>query len=160
MSDPKQLLEYVIRPTLELLGLGSPAAEQLLLGTAATESRMGRYLHQINGPALGIYQMEPTTHDDLIVNYLRFHKGLLQGITLLTSTYRGTAAKELIGNLNYATAMARAHYYRVAEALPAFGDIEGQAAYWKKYYNTTKGRGTATHYTENYYRYVGDELWI
>ena len=50
---PKHLAEYVIRPSLKPLGLYSLEAEQLLLGTAAVESQLGFYLHQIKGPALG-----------------------------------------------------------------------------------------------------------
>jgi hypothetical protein len=49
------LRQYVIRPTLQRLGLWSLAAENLLLGTAAQESKLGYYLHQLEGPALGLY---------------------------------------------------------------------------------------------------------
>ena len=37
------------------------SAIDLLLGTAAQESAFGTYLRQVNGPALGAFQMEPAT---------------------------------------------------------------------------------------------------
>lgn len=67
---PAHLRDLIIRPTLVEMGHYSPAAEALLLGTAAHESHGGRYLSQIRGPARGIYQMEPATHDDLWRHYL------------------------------------------------------------------------------------------
>ena len=51
--DPGQLLALVIRPTLKYLEWDGRAAEQLVLGTAITESRL-RYIKQLGGgPALG-----------------------------------------------------------------------------------------------------------
>jgi hypothetical protein len=45
--------------------LASLNAIQLLMGTAAQESHLGTYLKQINGPALGVFQMEPNTEIDI-----------------------------------------------------------------------------------------------
>lgn len=154
------LLDHVIRPTLTRMGMAGPAAEQLVLGTAIQESLGGYYLRQLYGPALGIYQMEPATHDDLIVNFLRYRRGLLTTITQMAGEGNGTIAKEMVGNLYYATAMCRAHYYRVPEALPEFGDIAGQARYWKNYYNTYLGRGSVEEYIKNYETVTdGEDLW-
>ena len=63
----------IIRPVLKKMGRWSKAAEELLLLTCAQESHGAEYLHQINGLALGIYQMEPRTHDDNWENYLAYH---------------------------------------------------------------------------------------
>ncbi|HQO65941.1 MAG TPA: two-component regulator propeller domain-containing protein, partial [Spirochaetales bacterium] len=64
------LRDLIIRPTLVDMGHYSPEAEALLLGIAAQEARGGRYLAQLRGPARGIYQMEPATHDDLWRHFL------------------------------------------------------------------------------------------
>ena len=62
----------VIKPALEKLGLWSMAAEELVLGTAIVESA-AIYLRQHGaGPALGLWQAEPRTHDDLYTNYLSY----------------------------------------------------------------------------------------
>ena len=73
--NPNQLLRYVIKPALTLLDMESPAAEALMLGTVAQESHCGRYLHQLGkGPALGIFQMEPTTYRDIWENYIAYRQ--------------------------------------------------------------------------------------
>ncbi len=40
MLDPQHFLAYVVRPSLDSIGLWSPAAERLLLCTAITESQL------------------------------------------------------------------------------------------------------------------------
>lgn len=148
---------YVIEPTLKSLDLYSKAAVNLLLGTAAVESNMGQYLVQIRGPARGIYQMEPATHDDIWDNFLNFRADLGMGIKDFTdTTIRPVLADEMIGNLYYATAMARVHYLRVKEPLPHPDNIGGLASYWKKYYNTPEGRGRTSDFVKSFYQYIGE----
>jgi hypothetical protein len=151
---PGQLRELVIRPALESLDLYSLAAEELVLGTACQESHCGRYLHQLGaGPACGIFQMEPATHDDLWENFINPRSMLregLKGISLIQT------ADEMCFNLMYAAAMCRVHYYRVKAALPTAGNLNGQAHYWKKYYNTELGAGTVAEYVKNWRAYARD----
>jgi hypothetical protein len=155
MIDVSQLRGYVIRPVLQDLGMHSEAAENLLLGTAAQESRLGAYLHQRDdGPALGIYQMEPATHEDIWNNYLLHRPVLAHKANAFIAPSRDKT-RELIGNLNYATAMCRLHYYRVAAPLPKADDIVGLAAYWKKYYNTEGGKGSVSEFIAHYRSLVG-----
>jgi hypothetical protein len=65
-----------IGPVLRQLGLDEyrmQAAEELLLGTALQESGL-IYRRQLNnGPALGLFQMEPATHDDIWADFLTYH---------------------------------------------------------------------------------------
>lgn len=61
MINTNQLREYVIIPALSKLNAYSKDAEELLIFTCAVETNGGEYLKQIQGPALGIYQCEPTT---------------------------------------------------------------------------------------------------
>ena len=153
----KDLRELVVRPTLQHLRLWSPAAEDMVLGTAAQESGLGTYLHQVGGPALGIYQMEPATHNDLWNNYLEYRPILRKQVEDMLGTSVHDVDSEdnsLIGNLYYATAMCRIHYLRVPEAIPVHKDVKGYAAYWKKYYNTPLGAGTEQEFIDNYKRYV------
>lgn len=117
--------------------------------TAAAESECGRWLHQVGGPALGIYQMEPATHDDIWANWLRYKPGLAADV----KRYGGQAG-QLPGNLYYATAMARIHYLRRPEALPSAMDEWGLAEYYKKYYNTHLGKSTVEGAIEKYRRFA------
>ena len=147
----------IIRPVLKDLGLWSPVAENLLLGTAAQESHMGTYLDQadptIEGPAFGIFQIEKTNHDDIWDNYLVYNEDLARIVrrySLPTFSY-----KQLAGNLYYGTAMARVHYRRVKEPLPSDPtDIKAMAHYWKQHYNTPLGKGTVEEFESNYKRFV------
>jgi hypothetical protein len=138
----ENLRELVIRPALQYIELWSPAAENLVLGTALVESN-AEYLHQVKGPALGLWQMEPATHDDIWENFLKYRASLrewLQELQTPASITRG--ANELIGNLYYGAAMCRVHYYRSPRKLPDAKDAQGMAELWKAVYNTARGAGT------------------
>ena len=147
-SRSQNFLENIIRPTLNGLGLGGSAAEELLLGTAIQESSLTHRTQLGGGPGLGLFQMEPATHNDIWNNYLKYRPDLGKQVSsLLTST-------DKLGNLQnndaYATAMARVHYLRARGALPSAGDLSGQASYWKSNYNTSLGKGTTSQYVNNW----------
>jgi len=146
----KDLREAIVRPTLKKIGLWSEAAENLLLGTAAQESQMGRYLRQIGGgPGLGIFQVESSTHDDIWDNYLIYRGPLLSAVTKLT-VLQMPRTQQLVWNLYYATAIARIHYLRVPEPLPAPDDVSELGCYWKNHYNTKLGKGTVEEFVKSY----------
>lgn len=144
----RQLTEEVIEPTLRQLELFSPEAMALVLGTGMVESQY-QYIYQVpSGPALGFWQMEPDTHEDIWQNWINFRPGfrdLLENVCHLTPDSIHSS-EMMIWNLKYACAMARVHYRRVPEPIPL--DLEGQAHYWKEYYNTQLGKGTVTKYLE------------
>lgn len=153
MIHRNHLRYLVIAPTLEHLGLHSMAAENLLMGTAAQESRLGRYLAQVGGgPALGIYQIEPATHRDVWDNFLAYHADLASKVRGIASQhwFDDDPDGELVRNLAYATAIARLCYYRRPEPLPDADDLPGLARYWKQHYNTAKGAGTPMEFIANY----------
>jgi hypothetical protein len=147
-------LRELVSDVLVNMGAHSEAAVQLLLGTAAQESHLGRYLRQIQGPALGIMQMEPATHADIVANFLRFRPELGNRVLMAASMTRHDVAA-LRFNLAYSIAMARVHYMRVPAPLPAANDIAGMAGYWKRHYNTPLGRGTEQEFMENFEHLVG-----
>ena len=138
----------IVRPVLAKLVTvipATPAAEALVIGTALAESGLRRLVQQGGGPALGLYQMEPATHDDIWRSYLAFRPPLRR----LVADIGGRATRrtdDLVWNLAYATAMARIHYWRAAPPLPGASDLGRQARYWKRFYNTEAGRGTPEHY--------------
>lgn len=140
--DATQLRDHVIRPSLAAIGLWSREAEALVLGTGIVESQL-KYVKQLgSGPALGIFQMEPFTHNDLWRNYL-WGTALGMDVGNLTRSFGSyhPRAQELTGNLNYAAAMCRVHYRRIREPLPSMNAMD-MARYWKRYYNTHLGKGT------------------
>lgn len=153
-----QLREHIIWPVLEDMGLASESAVELLILTAATESHMGKYIKQVRGPALGIYQMEPQSHDDVWENFLHYKADLSAKVRKweLEQAFPYDNSYQMAGNLYYATAMARVFYLRFDKRLPDHNDIEGLAQYWKKYWNTPLGAGTVEKAINDYNKYVGN----
>jgi hypothetical protein len=165
--DQKQL-RRAIKEVLSYLGVYSKAAEELLMLTAAQETHCGKYLWQIDGPARGIFQMEPDTETDLWMNFLHYNEELTRkvgNLTMVGPGYVGTEGasrtdKKLFSkfdlkyNIAYQIAMARMQYYRHSEPLPAADDVPALADYYKKYYNTYSGAATVSEAMENYFRYA------
>jgi transposase InsO family protein len=157
----EHLRAHVIQPALRTLNLYSQDAQELLLGTAIHESACGKYLHQLGGPALGIFQVEPATHMDIWRNYLRYRHTLATRIDALASKglrfTDGTPNDEqLAANLLYSAAIARIVYLRVTEPLPSAQDVDAMARYWKQHYNTPLGAGTPEQFSSSYRKYVVD----
>lgn len=146
-KSSQDLLDMIIKPTLYDLGMDSEEAETLMLGTALAESG-GHAITQVEGPALGLWQMEPRTHNDIHENYIRYRPSLY--VRLKAAAQYGGALppvpEVMTWNARYACAMARIHYRRFQEPLPL--TIEEMAEYWKKYYNSPVGRGTVEHFIE------------
>ncbi|MBO1326846.1 hypothetical protein K2X14_17265 [Acetobacter sp. TBRC 12305] len=136
-----QFKHLVVRPVVTQIGLGTDAAVNLLTGTALAESGLV-WLAQICGPALGLFQMEPATHDDC-------WKTFLPGQPVLADALRRVAGRStpdaglMASNLAYACAMARVKYYRALPPLPAANDAAGLSAYHKQHYNTPLGAADA-----------------
>ncbi len=137
----EQFKELVVRPALHDLGMYSDDAVALLVFTCAAESNGGTYLKQIRGPALGIYQMEPETHNDIWQNYIiRSNKTLLTVMINNFGCGRQPDEERLIYDLRYATALARIHYARIPTRLPNAEDTAGIWRYYKQHYNTMDGK--------------------
>jgi hypothetical protein len=141
---PKQFRNCVIYPALNHIGLWSRAAERLLLATALVETDLAELKQRNHGPALGVYQIEPDTHDDIMMNFLAYRPRLAALVERIAA--KAPRLEQLQWNLAYATAMARLVYYRRPEPLPDVDDIQGMADYWKQHYNTEKGAGTVRHF--------------
>ena len=157
MLNPGQFIRDVIRPTLKSVDLWSPWAERLLFGTAIQESGLV-YLRQLNnGPALGVYQMEPATHDDIWNNYLRYRPVLNQAARRFSRVagipgLPRPEAGEMVTNLAYATVMCRLHYYRSPVTPIDMNSPERDANLakaWKRFYNTAGGKGTEAQFLRN-----------
>ena len=151
MLNVKQFRQLIIKPTLEPLGLWSQIVENLLVGTALQESQL-HWLAQENGPALGVYQIEPKTHDWLKA---KIHDHVLYPriITICGLCYLPNDPSALCWNLRYATVVCRFRYLEIPESLPETNNIEKIAEYYKKYYNTEAGAATAEEFVNNYNKY-------
>lgn len=148
----KDQLKATIEATLAPFPFNQKAAVNLLMGTAAQESKLGHYIYQLNnGPALGVFQMEPATFADIINNYLNYKPALKAQIIRECNIIELRPA-DLSTNLKLSIIFCRLHYLRVPAALPV--TIEGMSAYWKIYYNTHLGRGSVSQFIKSYKNYV------
>lgn len=118
---------------------------------ACVESNCGDYIKQINGPACGIFQIEPNTAKDILNNFLAFRT---QYKNKVMSTYINSMSLEenLMYNLAFSVVMCRAFFLRISESIPS--TVEKRAEYWKKYYNTVYGKGTVEDYIRKVEKYA------
>lgn len=140
MIDIKQFRENILSPSLSIIKHYSNDAEELLVFTCAAESNGGTYVKQVGGPACGIFQMEPATHHDIWVNYIRTRNELTYPIGYCLGINQIPLPERMIYDMAYATVMARIHYLRAPGKLPNKDDVEGMWEYYKKYYNTPLGK--------------------
>jgi len=137
MIPLSQVRDHIVRPALKAINAWQQASEILIVGTGLMESNYVE-LVQIGGPALGFWQMEPATAQDIWDNYLTYAAQLRSDLMKLMAPYEDKI-EQLTWNLQYAAAMARIKYLRAPDPLPAAADLEGIAAYYKKIYNTAHG---------------------
>jgi hypothetical protein len=168
--DVKHFREYIVRPTLKLMdeyipGMWSDAAENLMVGTALMESDIA-YLVQHNGPALGVYQIEPATHEDIMGRYIYESKFSTSLISILDSMLyyideekrEDTLANDyLVFDLRYATIVARIKYFMSPIVLPNADNIHALGHYWNDYYNGNPDVGTADQWEVKYRK--AHKLW-
>jgi len=153
MLNCGQLTEFIIKRALYDLQLLSDDAVELMVFTCANESLGGTYLHQIQGPALGIYQMEPKTYNDLWQNYIAKKGSLyLKFIQNFDASYMPNEDR-LVYDLRFATAMTRVFYARIPEPLPKYTDTDAIWKYYKTYYNTLAGKADWNNAIGNYHRF-------
>jgi hypothetical protein len=134
-----QFRDLIIKSSLNDLLLYSKEAEELIVFTCATESLGGTYLSQVGGPALGIYQMEPVTYNDIWQSYISQNPRIMLRLVSAFNCNRMPPEELLIYDLRFATAMTRLFYARIKEPLPSADDVEAIWDYYKQYYNTYKG---------------------
>lgn len=150
--SPQQLHDLIIKPTLDYMGGNYYSKESafLLLCTAAIESDCGYYIKQINGPALGVWQMEPKTHNDIWneCDALKGVESTLVRSVVFSLAPMGKCGDEALSSAPmYACAMARLKYSMDPNPLPKLtGDNNADSRafydYYKRVYNTELGAST------------------
>jgi len=155
----EELRRLVIRPTLKHLGEWSPAAENLLLGTAAQESGLGFHLKQQHQRGLGIFQIRPQTHRRIWDNYLVHHPDLASAVRGLASQHEflSNPHAELATNLSYTTAIAWMIYRRNEKPLPTAEDTDSMGRHWRRHFQRNSHLSveeSAEDFTKNYRQYV------
>ena len=151
--NPQQLHDHIIKHALDcMLGkYNTPEARFMLLCISATESNCGESIKQIGGPALGIWQMEPDTHDDIFKNCdaLKSNEHLIEVLDdALVNLIPGdlNPYSTLIYSPLYACIMARLKLAMTPEPLPSLptdaNDTQRHYAYYLDHYHGRKADGT------------------
>ena len=152
--NKKQLTDLVIIPTLKEIPKGfSASAVMAIQMIIAHESSGGEDIAQVGGPALGIIQMEPFTHNQV----WKFGDSIYKNAELLRIVPRGLAVKNipspdrLIYDLRYNVFMARQKLFMAKGALPNYA---GEMAHYLKKHWNGDGKATATKYHYDFNHWV------
>ena len=97
-------------------------------------------------PAIGFWQIEPATMNDMMENYIQYRSHYKKNLVSLGMNFKKDTIISVMSNMAVQAALCRLHYRRDKDPLPSWDDIEGQAKYWKRVYNTVEGRGTVEHF--------------
>jgi len=143
MSINKDQMRDLIKRTIEDFdkGLLSRDAIELLMLTFSVESNLGTYLKGNEGDGIG--QMKKLTF-----NWIR--EKYSDRWPILKYCHH----EQLEYNHKIAIIFARLLYLTIPAPLPDHRNHEAMAEYWKKYYNTEKGKGTAKKALAKYYIYA------
>lgn len=142
----KKSIKKIIKYALKKLQMDSEEARALIYATGNAESGY-RALEQMGGPAIGFFQSEPDTIKDIWDNYVFYRPEIKTDLWALgfdDSDIEGS----VMSSIALQVAFARLQYRRDKHPLPAVDDLNGQAKYWKRVYNTELGRGTIKHFLE------------
>ena len=155
-------MRSLIESTCSKLGdkYSRPEAVELVLATGIVESRY-EYIRQMgDGPARSFWQVEPATAVDNLAHYLVHRSSLMKKCaeaSLVDLKYwqiydERVWAEILEKNIAAGIIHCRIKYWRVPKRMPS--SIEGQADYWKKYYNTEGVAGDPEHFVESVKKYL------
>tara|TARA_Y100001938_G_scaffold148890_1_gene233919 strand:- start:1613 stop:2077 length:465 start_codon:yes stop_codon:yes gene_type:complete len=97
-------------------------------------------------PAIGFWQIEPATLNDMIDNYIHYRSHYKKNLISLGINFEKDTKMSVMSNMAVQAALCRLHYRRDKDPIPSWDDLEGQASYWKRVYNTVEGRGTIQHF--------------
>lgn len=147
--DKGQLLEKVIRPTLQAIPRGwSANAELAILMIIAHESNCGHYLAQLkDGPAKGIIQMEGWVHDDTWENSDSIKTNALT-LGFISQGSERPHSDKLYSDLAYNVFMARQRLFMDTRPLPSI-PLE-LSKYLKVFWNSAGGKAKDFDYLTAY----------
>lgn len=142
-TDRKEIASSLQRfAKLSGMAVDSPEAIELIFETAKVESKLYQRKQLGGGPAIGLWQMEEDTYNDIQENFIGYRPKLKKTLDVMFGS--GRQFQDMRNNDEYAIVMARLVYWRAPGAIPS--TKEGRAHYWKKYYNTEEGKGSVLKY--------------
>lgn len=142
LIDPKTFRTGVVAFALQRVAIWTVRREILVTGTALAESGL-RALHQEHGPALGFFQIEPVTHDDLVNRELAQPHNADLAFRIRALREFGDPLLDLELNAAYGAAICALRYLTVLEEIPDVADpaaptdaeLTALGDYWDRFYN-------------------------
>ncbi|MBL4832613.1 MAG: hypothetical protein JKY26_01455 [Pseudomonas sp.] len=135
----------LVERVCDVLG-GGVKAELILLETACAETQLGAFKDPTpNGAGRGLCQCDNIPFYDVIARTREKHILAIKeafGLNLYHVKH-----EQLDNNPLLAFILCRLHYKLIPAVFP--DNKQERAQYWKKYYNTVAGKGTAEHYLES-----------
>ena len=146
IDEIKEIVEYA----LYKIDSYSDDALALVVRTGMAESGYRALKGYGEGnPAIGFWQIEPATLNDMITNYIHYRSHYKKNLISLGMNFEKDTIMSVMSNMAIQAALCRLHYRRDKDPLPSWDDLEGQASYWKRVYNTVEGRGTVEHFIKS-----------
>ena len=142
----KQSKEIIVW-ALKEMDLYSHEAADLIYKTGMAETGYKHLKQMGGGPAIGFWQVEPATLIDIMDNYVKYRPELEKRLKSLGFNRKHMQVR-VMSNIALQAAFCRLKYKRDKYRLPKSNDLESQAKYWKRVYNTYLGKGTIEHFME------------
>lgn len=145
----------LVIPVFTALGMIADNSVELGLGTIACEADFGAYRKQIGGDAWGICQIEQATYADLwryLLERPKFYERVISLVPCETPPdieFLGTGVGDVLS-----VALMRIKYWMIPAPIPPAGMIGALGSYYKQYYNTPAGKGSALNFVKKYQEYV------
>lgn len=144
--ESRGYIDFVINTVCLYLGTGKENAKKMLKETCAVETQLGTFEDRHPDKlGVGAYQFDQIALDDLKKETDTRHKRKVK--RLWGYDIDTIALKDLADDFLLATICCRLKYLRIPQAIP--DNYLNRGVYWKKYYNTSKGKGTIEHYYES-----------
>ena len=137
-------IKEIVEGALYRLDMYSDNALSLIMSTGWAESGY-RALRQLNGPAIGFWQVEMATVQDTLDNYVAYRPHINEKLVSLGLDEENLEFS-VLSNIALQAAFCRLKYRRDSKPIPQWDDLKGQANYWKRIYNTSLGKGTIEHF--------------
>lgn len=162
-TTQQELIAHVRRSCQALSPSTASQAIELLIGTACAETLMAQYFDSSEGYGFGVMQFDRIRVKD-IARYIQEREQLKSIIYSETGFDCAFYDIDTICHILKFSPLLSCFFCRVGymmkpEALPSVGDLEGQAAYYKKHWNSAEGKGSEEKYIAEYKKYyLGEEL--
>ena len=86
-----------------------------------------------------------------MVNYVNYRPEIKKSLESIGLVWNSDKDFEysLLSNIAVQAAFCRLKYRRDSKPIPSWDDLEAQAKYWKRVYNTELGKGTVKHFIDS-----------